>query len=181
MRKESIDYNQLLIALKAFELEAFEILYLSTRERLFAYSFSILKDEDAAQDLVQVFFIDFWENKIFLNINSGLIGYIMMAVRNRSMDYLKKEKHRKKQQKGFEDLQTEEITLNNKIINQEMEQEMRVAMSKLPPMPAKVFHLHYIEKLSYKEISAQLNISPSTISNHISRALKILRQELKKN
>lgn len=181
MGKGSIDYSQLLRALKAFDLDAFDMLYLNTREKLFTYSFSILKDETAAQDLVQDFFIDFWENKLFLNINTGLIGYLMRSVRNRSVDYIKKEQHRKRQQKDYEELEAQKVEVNDKIAIQEMGQELNTALSKLSPMQGKVFQLHYIEKLSYKEIAEQLHISPATISNHISGALKILRQELKKN
>jgi len=181
LEERSIDYSQLLVSLKASDLDAFDTLYLHTREKLFAYSFSILKDEAAAQDLVQDFFIDLWKNKLFLNIHSGLIGYLMKAVRNRSLDHIKKEQHRKKQQKDYEELEIQKVVEKDKFVIQEMGQELNAALSKLSPMQGKVFQLHYIEKLSYKEISEQLHISPATISNHISGALKILRQELKKN
>ena len=36
-----------------------------------------------------------------------------------------------------------------------------------------------IEQLSYSEIATQLNISTNTVENHISKALKLLRIELK--
>ena len=36
-----------------------------------------------------------------------------------------------------------------------------------------------MEQLSYSEIAKKLNISTNTIENHISKALKILRVELR--
>lgn len=181
MQKESTEYSQLLEALKAFDLNAFDTLYRNTRERLFAYSFSILKDEVAAQDLVQDFFIDFWENKIFLNIHSGLMGYLVRSIGNRSIDQKKKEERRKLLQRQFGDIEAGNFEGSDKLVNRELGQELEAAITRLPPMPARVFRLHYVEKLSYKEISEQLGISPATISNHMTRALKLLRQLLKIN
>ena len=181
MQREAIDYAQLLESLKAFDLDAFNTLYLHTREKLFAYSYSILKDPVAAQDLVQDFFIDFWENKIFLQIHSGLIGYLVRSIGNRSIDFKKKEDRRKELQRQFGDLTERSLEAGDKLAIQELGKEIEAAIASLPPMPARVFRLHYIEKLSYKEIAEQLNISAATISNHIQRALKTLREVLKIN
>jgi len=49
----------------------------------------------------------------------------------------------------------------------------------LPPQCRKVFELSRMEQLSYSEIASQLNISTNTVENHISKALKLLRIELK--
>ncbi|WP_164735459.1 RNA polymerase sigma-70 factor [Pseudoflavitalea rhizosphaerae] len=181
MQNESTDYSLLLEALKAFDLAAFDTLYRSTRERLFAYSFSILKDEVAAQDLVQDFFIDFWENKIFMNIHSGLVGYLVRSVGNRSIDLKKKEERRKLLQRQFGEIEAGNFQEGDKLVNRELGQELEAAITSLPPMPAKVFRLHYVEKQSYKEIAEELGISTATISNHMTRALKMLRQQLKIN
>jgi DNA-directed RNA polymerase specialized sigma24 family protein len=39
--------------------------------------------------------------------------------------------------------------------------------------------MHYIEKFNYTEIAERLQISPHTVSNHMTRALKDLRENLK--
>lgn len=72
------------------------------------------------------------------------------------------------------------VTIDSQLENQELRREIEAAINKLPPMPARVFRLHYIEKLSYSKIAGILNITPSTISNHMTRALKSLRESLKK-
>jgi RNA polymerase sigma-70 factor, ECF subfamily len=42
-----------------------------------------------------------------------------------------------------------------------------------------VFEMSRIEQLSYSEIATQLDISTNTVENHISKALKLLRVDLK--
>ena len=173
------DYTILLEQLKTFDINAFEALYVHTRERLFVYAFSILKEEGAAQDIVQELFVDLWEKRLFLNIHTGLIGYLVRSVRNRSLDQLKKQqKHRRLANDHFY-AAGEEAVIRNILENKELGAMIEAMIHKLPPMPAKVFRLHYIEKLNYTEIAEELHISSNTVSNHMTRGLKGMRENLK--
>jgi RNA polymerase sigma-70 factor (ECF subfamily) len=176
---DNTDYTILLEQLKTFDINAFEALYVHTRERLFVYAFSILKDEDAAQDIVQELFVDLWENRLFLNIHTGLIGYLVRSVRNRSLDQLKKQQNHRRLAKDHFYAAEKEVAIRNILENKELGAVLEAVIHKLPPMPAKVFRLHYIEKLNYTEIAEKLQISSNTVSNHMTRALKDLRENLK--
>ncbi|QEH43248.1 RNA polymerase sigma-70 factor [Chitinophaga sp. XS-30] len=180
MQRVEVNYQTILERLKASDLDAFDILYTHTRERLFVYALSFLKDEAAAQDVVQDLFSDFWEGKLFLDVHSGLVSYLVRAVRNRCLVILKKEQNRQKVKKLFDYTESGKVALDGQLENRELRREIEAAINKLPPMPARVFRLHYIEKLSYAEIAGMLNITPATISNHMTRALKSLRESLKK-
>ncbi len=160
-------------------MDAFEELYVHSRERLFVYAFSLLKDENAAQDLVQELFVDFWENQLFRNIHSELIAYLVRSVRNRCFDYKKKEQNRERLRNEFFGIEKGEAPVSYAIEAAELGSALETAIDSLPPMPARVFRLHYIEKLSYREIADQLQISSHTVSNHMTRALKQLREHLK--
>jgi len=48
----------------------------------------------------------------------------------------------------------------------------------LPPRQKEVYMLHRVEGLKYNEIAERLNISVNTIENHMSRALKTIREKL---
>jgi len=65
------------------------------------------------------------------------------------------------------------------IATNELQQAIDNAMLKLPPQCKLVFEMSRMEQLSYSEIAKKLNISTNTIENHISKALKILRIELR--
>ena len=175
-----LQYKDLLLRLRAADLEALGELYVQTRGRLFAYALFLLQDEDAAKDLIQQLFIDFWDNKVFQQIHSGLVAYLMRSVHNRCLDTIKREQNRHRLRNGYFGVDKEprfELTL---LETRELGETLNSAIDMLPPMPARIFRLHYIEKLSYAEIAGQLNISSNTVSNHMTKALKKLREILKK-
>ena len=53
------------------------------------------------------------------------------------------------------------------------------AMEKLKPKNRKIFELHKLEGLTYKEIATHLDISERSVEDNIARALRLLREELK--
>lgn len=173
-------YNILLNRLKQADTEAFNELYIGTRERLFVYALTIVKDEIIARDIVQDIFIDFWDKQIFQNIQTGIISYLLTTVRNRSIDHLKKNNTHKKLKKEFDYFFEEDYYISKKYDNEELEIILKNAIKQLPLMPGKVFLLHYLEKKSHQEIADMLGISKHTVSNHMDRALKQLRGILKK-
>ena len=48
----------------------------------------------------------------------------------------------------------------------------------LPQRQKEVYLLHKVEGLKYNEIAERLHISVNTIENHMSRALKTIREKL---
>jgi RNA polymerase sigma-70 factor (family 1) len=181
VQQGALDYNDILHRLKAFDLDAFDHLYTHSRERLFVYALSFLKDEEAARDLVQELFVEFWEKKIFLNVEENITAYLVRSVRNRCLTFLKTAHRHGFILKQLEHLETGQTAWNDTLEIQELGQKIESAIGKLPLMPARVFRMHYIDKLSYAEIAEQLGISPNTISNHMTKALKLLRENLKKS
>lgn len=179
MKKDFENSATLLDRLKELDLDAFNYLYTTSREKLYAYAYFIIKDETVAQDLVQDLFVDFWERQLFRNIDTSLISYLMRSVRNRSYDYLNKQNTQKKLKDQFDYLKSDDHTINNKLENAELGKKIKDALSHLSPMQGKVFYYHYIQQLSYAQVADLLNISKSTISTHMDKALKTLRFKLK--
>lgn len=180
MYNNQTGYTKLLERLKTSDPDAFGELYVQVRERLFVYALSFLKEEDVAQDLVQEMFVDLWDNRLFEHIHTDLIGYLVRSVRNRSLTYIRQQQNQarlRNEHFGTGEPLTEQDAIEARSLGEEIE----AAIAQLPPMAAKVFRLHYIEKFSYAEIAEQLQISVNTVGNHMARALKGLRGNLKKN
>jgi len=177
MQEEQPDYTQLLARLKAHDLAAFDQLYTHARNRLYVLAYTMVQDSEVARDLVQELFADLWEKKLYRQIQESVIAYLLQAIRNRSLHYLRKQQNR--QRLMLQLPAGAEFTTPLPLENAELNKALQAAVDQLPPMAAKVFRLHYIEHLSYAEISLQLGISKSTISSHMDRALKSLRSTLK--
>jgi RNA polymerase sigma-70 factor (ECF subfamily) len=65
------------------------------------------------------------------------------------------------------------------LLTKENEQILQEAINLLPPKRRLVFQLIKIEERSYDEVSTLLNISESTINDHIVKATKTIREDLK--
>ena len=62
---------------------------------------------------------------------------------------------------------------------EELELQIEKAIARLPKQCRLVFQLSRFEELKYAEIAEHLNISIKTVENHMGKALKIMRGQLK--
>ncbi|QEH41552.1 RNA polymerase sigma-70 factor [Chitinophaga sp. XS-30] len=179
MATDHTAYTILLTQLQQHDLAAFDHLFHHARKRLYVLAYAITQDAEAAKDIVQEFFIDFWTNRRYEHIERSLEHYMLYAVRNRS---LKHNRHQASLAEKTQLLpQNSATTTLHHLEQAELKQEMDRAIRQLPPMAGKVFQLHYIEHLPHAQIAEQLGISKSTVSSHMDRALRELRTVLKKN
>jgi RNA polymerase sigma-70 factor (ECF subfamily) len=101
-------------------------------------------------------------------------------VRNACLNVIKHEKI--KQKYAGEELALAEPgyeSVAHTVTSNELETRIRNAIEKLPEQCRLVFKLSRFEELKYTEIADQLNISVKTVENHMGKALKIMREQLK--
>lgn len=60
----------------------------------------------------------------------------------------------------------------------EVRERLKCALDKLPPKQKLVYMLSRDEGLKHEEIARYLNISPSTVNNHMIAALRTIRKQL---
>ena len=77
------------------DLNAFDILFAKYYPILCRFACLILKDQNSAEEVVQEFFIYFWENRKQLLVNEALKSYFYASVRNRSINFIRNQKTRK--------------------------------------------------------------------------------------
>ena len=70
-------------------------------------------------------------------------------------------------------------SVNQTVIKNELEWKIQEAMKTLPEQCRLVFQLSRFEELKYSEIADQLQISVKTVENHMGKALKMMREQLK--
>ena len=57
---------------------------------LCVYSVQFTDSLEVSEDLVQDFFVRFWEKKLYRTVNGKLKQYLFNSIRNASIDYLRK-------------------------------------------------------------------------------------------
>lgn len=150
-------------------------------DELCRYAFSILKDQDVAEDVVQQLFIKLWEKRSTIGEIENVRSYLFRSTFNMSLN----EQKRMQRMPKREEYSAQNVSLqlsdhaNNLIESKELQERIGAAMMVLPEKCRDVFHLSRNEQLSYKEIAEQMNISIKTVENQVGKALKIMREELK--
>ena len=161
------------------EIQLFEALFRQNYQHLCQRVFGITNDLEAAEDIVQEVFINFWNRNKERKVDIPE-AYLYRACLNKALDY--KSSHKRKAQllqaHHQEKVQESERSPQQKMEQQELEHRVQQVIASLPAMCRKVFLLSRYEEMSHKEIAAFLNISPNTVDNHIKKALSILRQLL---
>ena len=160
--------------------QEFKILVFPLKDKLYRFSKRILDDTEEAKDIVQEVFIKLWENRSSIIIDRSLKSYLLKSVQNRSLNWL----HHLKIQSQYDSYTKDHQILSdseteNYVLHSELEQNLQQALNKIPVVYAQAFRMNRFENLSYPEIAQKLGVSTRTIEVRISKALSILRDELK--
>ncbi|WMX16173.1 MULTISPECIES: RNA polymerase sigma-70 factor [unclassified Aureispira] len=143
------------------------------------YAYSVLKDKDAAKDVVQDVFLDLWNKRETLSIKTSLEAYLIRAVKFKSIDFIRKDKTKQQYVANMTPSgvpQTESDDGDER--NEDRKKQLSYAIAQLPAKCRQVFLLSRVNGYTYKEIAEEMDISAKTVENQISRALKLLRQKL---
>ncbi len=173
-----VGQKEILQLMKGGNRSAFDDIFRSYYKYLFTIGFTYLKDEHLAKDIVQDVFMDLWNRREKIEIEYSIKYFLRRAVINGSLATLRKTKRISYDVTAI----SENVTVddNDKLAYKEMSQIVRDAIISLPEKCQKVYCLSRDEGLSHKEISQRLDISTKTVENHITKALKIIRIELKR-
>ena len=147
-----------------------------------------LNDNFLSETIVGDVIFHLWEIRETLNITISIRSYLIKAVRNRCIDYLKSGSEKK--EISFSVLVPEEMSEEKYLqsdnyplgilLERELEHEIRMAIDKLPIECRCVVEKSRFEEKKYEEISQELGISINTVKYHIKNALSFLQTELSK-
>ena len=172
--------DQLTETLKAGDKTAFEMLFRTYYQPLCNYAYTFVQDRDEAEEIVQATFLSVWEKRDTLEIHTAVKPYLYAMVRNASLNVLKHEKV--KQQHAQVEMAVAERSVESvarTVMASELEHKIYKAMDALPEQCRLVFKLSRFEELKYAEIAQQLDISIKTVENHMGKALRIMREQLR--
>ncbi len=181
-----MDDRDLINRLKNGEEAAFEWLFRQHFKSLCLYAEHFVKDQVAAEEIVEELFCVLWDNCRTLEINTALKGYLYRSVHNRCLNFLRHRKienqYIEKQKYVFSDPEILDVSFNNnsltELFTRELEEKITAAINKLPDQCRKTFQMNRFENLSYQDIAERLQISVNTVKTHMARALQKIRNEL---
>jgi len=167
---------QLLTDLKNNDFSAFNTIYHKYSKPLYVYLLHKLKDPEVCNDVLQDIFVSFWEKREQLHIDVSIKAYLYQAARYKIIDLYRQDvKYQKYLADLAEFMTIDESVITDRIDNRKKLQEIEHAVNKLPEKMREIFILSRYEHQTTRDIASKTNLSPQTVKNQLSKALRILR------
>ncbi len=158
----------------------FEKIFKEFFNPLVYYAQKFIADQDSAKDIVHSVFINLWEKRDNISLDKSLKSYLYTAVHNRCLNHIRdRAKFIKDDASDLEFLNSMSTEDDLAFETAETESRINSAINTLPDRCREVFMLKRFEEKKYSEIADLLKISVKTVEAQMSKALRILRVELK--
>ncbi|MBO9634346.1 MAG: sigma-70 family RNA polymerase sigma factor, partial [Chitinophagaceae bacterium] len=138
----------------------------------------VTRNRQTTEDIMQETFLRLWEKKMILK-NDNIGGWLYRVALNLSYKHLRKESCKNRL---YTSLQTDHPVCNDveeQLLQKEHRNSFARLYDRLPEQQQAVYLLSSQAGLSRSEIAAHLNISPNTVKNHLSRAVRFIRANVK--
>jgi RNA polymerase sigma-70 factor (ECF subfamily) len=169
--------NELLQLAASGDQSAFAELFLQNRHKLFSFLMRLTQSPEATEDVIQDIFMKLWRSKSSLREIDHFSSYLFKMAQNQCITHFKRmAKETLIISRLASDSRPPQSSTEEQLALKEVQQQLQQAVSKLTPQQKLVFTLSREKGLKYEEIAAELNISSSTVKNHMIDALRIIRQ-----
>ncbi|WP_313343031.1 RNA polymerase sigma factor [Sedimentibacter sp.] len=161
------------------EKSKFEQIYNYYKLTMFYVAKSILKDDYLSEDAVHDAFINIAKSMDNISdvISPRTKGYVVIIVRNISLNILKKQKPIAEIE-DFDENVSYDISLEDEILSKLSFDFIIEEIMNLPVIYKDVLYLSYVEDLSTQEISKLINISNEAVKKRLQRGRKKLVESI---
>ena len=137
----------------------------------------LLHDEEDARDAVGDVLARFMETDI-LPQGEKLVAYARSSVRFECLNRLKRMKLQERMRRALP-LDDEAIEAHSEDEEEQYREYQQFILTELTPQTRRVFQMHYLEQLKYREIAEQVGISEAAVYKHLSQAITKLKNRFK--
>lgn len=171
-----LSQEELVALIREGNVKAFDEFYKNTWRPLYQMAYRSTGCVDDAKDLVQNVFIGFWNNRKNIVVNRFHVSYLHTSLKNAIINHYRKDDVNRRRNEAVLNVEyTPAYTNEDYYIAKELARRIDNQVTLLPNKMQQVFVLSRYKNLSINEISETLNITPRTVKNQLSTALKILR------
>ena len=172
--------EKIIVRLKNEDKSAIDDLFGYYYPRLYHFSKSILKIENEIDDILQEVFVKIWLNRHKIGNPETFNSYIFTITKNEVLNLIRSNlrDHTFKDQL-FQHAVAEEYLNSAPLEYEEIKTGIDKIVANLPEKRQQVFILSRTEGLSNREIAEKLNISEKTVEDHITHAIKQIKNSMK--
>lgn len=175
--------DDLLLSISKGDEEAFKCLFRNHRDKLFAYIFKITKSRETAEEIVMDVFMKIWESGEVLTEIRNFPAFLFHIAKNKSLDFLRMAaKDRVLVELLWDQINTPAADQpDDQLLLNELKSNINKAVAQLSPQRKSVFRLSREQHMTYDQIASHLQLSKSTVKNHMLDSLHFIRHHLNTN
>jgi RNA polymerase sigma-70 factor, ECF subfamily len=165
--------------IRSGEEAPFDALFRHFYPRLCGYVERLTGSPEVAEELVQEVFAVIWDRRRRWNPGASIDQYLFRAVKNRSLNYLRRQATRDRLRGEVEaSLHNRSVLPDDSFDLDGASHAAQQAIDMLPERCRQIFLLSREGALTYRQIAELLGISVKTVETQMGRALRFLRTAL---
>lgn len=168
-----MDAKNILCDIAAGDTEAFKTLFEMFYPKVKVFLVKLLKDAKASEDIAQDIFVKLWSMGPSLPEISSFNAYLYRMTKNAAINYLR---DRKPSVDISELLIMCDGDIEQEYYRKEKELLVRLAVEQMPSQRKRIFTMSRYQGMTNDEIAKSLGLSKHTVENHLTLALKELRE-----
>lgn len=153
------------------------------QSKIYHYALKFVRNKEVAEEITSDVFVKLWAKRADLFLDISVDRLLYKITRDYCLSHLRKIAKDKTLRESF--INHYFADLSNKIEDEISFKEglavAQAAIESLPPKCRAVFQLRYFNDLSLRQIAEELNISPNTVQNHLTKGTRLVKMHLKTN
>ncbi len=179
MPEQCSTVSTLFISIAAGHEQSFTILYKQYYKQVFSRALFYCKEKSIAEDITQHVFLVVWSKRITLTRIEKVESWLWTVTRNHALSILRKEAYSRAYinyvKAGAELKEQSPLQV---LLNKQKADRIEKIINTLTLRQQQVYRLNRNEGMTYAAIARLLQLSPDTVKEYMSNALKTIRQML---
>jgi len=181
---ENISDNEVIARVLAGEKDLYAVIVRRYNQRLYRVAMSIINDDAEAEDIMQVAYINAYENLGKFEFRSGFSTWLTRILINESLLRQKKRKQYSAINETMPEMNSYQTyspgtpTPLSHMLNRELKNVLEEAILQLPDKYRTIFIMREIENMNVAETRECLGLSEVNVKVRLNRAKALLRNSL---
>ncbi len=178
--RAALNDEQLMAAVRAGCVDAFDVLYERYRHRAYRLARSVCRDEGRAQEAVQETFMPIWRARTHYEDRRSVAPWLLTVARNRAIDVARRNQRHAMHRAVEERLESVAAAgiIDEQVVATERAEQLVGALAQLPDAQREVIMLAFYAQMTHTEIAERLQLPLGTVKGRIRLALGRVQGEV---